>query len=547
VGTSTPAPTTATASQPTATPLPTIMQAGSARATPTFNSIGISWSPPNGSQSAVGEVLYRKAGEAEWHNGYPLWFDSRNSEYRGSLVQLQPNTTYEIWLTLKGSTTGANLTSKTWSEQFPIAQTIYLPVGTSSQPLAITQSGTPNGYILYTHPANQSSTIDVANSSDYNISINASYVIVRGLTLKNARRQGIRLDQNAHDVVIEENDISGWGRVAADGWGENYDAAIFSNVQTVQRVIIQRNRMHHPRADTNSWAEERPSITKSSSGWHPSGPQAVSMFNTEGNHVIRYNDIYSDKDHYFNDCLGGGSNSSTRGFPNRDSDIYGNHLEQCWDDAIESEGGNNNVRIWGNFTNNTFQHIAIRDTTVGPIYIWRNVAGISQRSPLVTSDEDLRGSFLKAGGGDGAVFLFHNTILQPSQPAPLLYPLGSSRGFSGSAMSNTVSRNNILQVHKSENDSIDGSSSQTTNDFNNDLYNGVIDAAPGQESKGIRGVPLYATQAASSQYSLASSSPGYDAGIRIPNFNDAFVGAAPDIGANEAGAAPLQFGVDAYR
>ncbi len=557
--TATPVPSSSTATPPaaTATPIPTVSTAtpaatatlvpssSSAQAVTTFSSIGLYWSPTGGSQTTICEVHYRRVGETEWHEGYPLWFDTRNAQYRGSLVQLVPNTTYEILLNLKDSTTSTTLTATTWNEQFPITQTIYLPAGTTSQPLVVSQSGTPSGYILYTAPPGQTSTIDVANNSDTDITINASHIIIRGLTLKNARRFGIRLDQNAHDVVIEENDISGWGRIAADGWGEDYDAAIYSNVQTVKRITIQRNRMHHPRADANSWLEERPAITKTSSGWHPKGPQAISFFNTDGNHVIRYNDVYSDKDHYFNDCLGGGSNSSTRGFPNRDSDIYGNHLEQCWDDAIESEGGNDNVRIWGNYTNNTFQHIAIRDTTVGPIYIWRNVAGISRKGPDGTSDQDPRGSFLKAGG-DGGVFVFHNTILQPAQPAPLLYLLGSSRGYSGSSLSHAVSRNNILHVYKPDSRSIDNSSSQTANDFNYDLYNGRLDVAPGQESAGIKAMPTYDLSAAV-PFALAPSSKGYDTAVRIPNFNDGFVGSGPDMGAYEAGTPPLQFGVNAYR
>jgi hypothetical protein len=33
----------------------------------------------------------------------------------------------------------------------------------------------------------------------------------------------------------------------------------------------------------------------------------------------------------------------------------------------------------------------------------------------------------------------------------------------------------------------------------------------------------------------------------MPNFNDGFHGRAPDLGACEAGAAPLEFGVNAYR
>ena len=99
---------------------------------------------------------------------------------------------------------------------------------------------------------------------------------------------------------------------------------------------MQRNYIHDPRWDTNSWSERHEGH---SNQYHPHGPQAVSWYNTGGNHVIRYNRIHGDIDHYFNDGLGGGENYSwTGGFPGRDSDINGNTFEYVWDDAVESEG-----------------------------------------------------------------------------------------------------------------------------------------------------------------------------------------------------------------
>ncbi|HUP30054.1 MAG TPA: hypothetical protein VM122_07775, partial [Usitatibacter sp.] len=39
--------------------------------------------------------------------------------------------------------------------------------------------------------------------------------------------------------------------------------------------------------------------------------------------------------------------------------------------------------------------------------------------------------------------------------------------------------------------------------------------------------------------------PGHDGGMRIANFNDDFLGVAPDVGASEAGAPPMRFGLAA--
>ncbi len=47
------------------------------------------------------------------------------------------------------------------------------------------------------------------------------------------------------------------------------------------------------------------------------------------------------------------------------------------------------------------------------------------------------------------------------------------------------------------------------------------------------------------QYQLATGTPGYDQGVRIANFNDGFLGTAPDVGAHEGGSAAMKFGLAA--
>ena len=56
----------------------------------------------------------------------------------------------------------------------------------------------------------------------------------------------------------------------------------------------------------------------------------------------------------FNDSMGEVHNFSYDGFPNRDSDVYGNYISHCWDDGIEIEGANMNVRVWENYITMTF-------------------------------------------------------------------------------------------------------------------------------------------------------------------------------------------------
>ncbi|MFC1610227.1 hypothetical protein ACFL6C_04665 [Myxococcota bacterium] len=519
-------------------------------AAPTFHSLGLTWDPSGGAADVDCTPRYRRLGTSQWRDGYPLWFDGRDSEYRGSLVHLFSGTPYEIELSLEGGET-ASLIAATWHERFPIGQTHELPESSAST-LVIEESGSAQGYILYTHVPGTTATLDAADAQDYNITIDASYVVVRGLALKNARQSAIRINGASHDVVIEECDISGWGRIDTDGWGVNRDAAVKSTSTEIERIIVQRNTIHHPRSDSNNWDENRVEYDS----YHPRGAQAVDFTNSRGNHVIRYNNIFSDDDHRYNDVLGAGSNFSWEGFPNRDSDIYGNHISHCWDDGIEAEGANRNVRIWGNFIEKTYVKIATASTSVGPMYIWRNVAGQARKSFVEPWDDTSRGGFLKTSDGahvtgepgGGIIYVFHNTLLQPDPPAGSTYPIGCDPGLGhGGPMLNVTTRNNILHVSKDWHASITDRNHDPLADYDYDLYNGDIDAEAGAESNGIVGVPEYDPGNGEGEYALASSSPGFDAGQTLPGFNYGFAGLAPDIGAFEAGSPPMEFGVDAYR
>jgi hypothetical protein len=79
--------------------------------------------------------------------------------------------------------------------------------------------------------------------------------------LRGAGRDAIRIGQNVTDVVIEDNDISGWGREREGGGAMDLDSgirAICNTCPEVARVTIQRNRIHSPRHGANSWSDGHP-------------------------------------------------------------------------------------------------------------------------------------------------------------------------------------------------------------------------------------------------------------------------------------------------
>lgn len=517
-------------------------------AIPTFHCLGLYWSPPGGAPDKEVLVRYRRQGRAtQWQEGLAMRYnpipntDEDLTDYRGSIVRLSPGSTYDIQLTLAGTATTATLTASTWSENFPAGEVTR--VDNRDTPLAITESGTPQAYRVYD---GQGATIDVRHLHDSCVTINASNIILRGFTLRGAgtsdpapRRLigAIQID-GGQDIVIENCDVSDWGRRnPATGFGFDYDAAIYSRSATLKRLIVQRCKLHHPTFDGSTWYE--PNYPT-----HTQGPQCISLFNTGGNHVIRYNECFSDIEHMYNDGIGGGSNGSFRGSPGPDSDVYGNIISHCWDDGLEAEGGSRNVRVWDNYFTQCMMMIGNAPASIGPLYIWRNVVTRSQSQPDAGG-----GNFLKMGYATsedwmtGQMYIFHNTLFRSDEWLPT-GGLGGTR-----IVKHTMSRNNILQVRSPSNWSASDNNHNADNSFDYDLCNGRV--PPSQEEHAVHAEPIYVADAGFDQatetgrFQLAPDSPGAGAGQPIPNFSYGYTGKAPDLGAHQRGEPAIQYGVRA--
>lgn len=521
--------------------------AGKALAVPTFHCLGIYWSPPGGAADKVVLVRYRVKDSAHWSEALPMRYnpiagtDEDLTDYRGSIVHLQPATTYEVELTLAGTSTSTRLTASTWSEKFPEGEVVRVPSG--DQPLVITEGGKPDAWRVYDGTG---ATIDVKHRQNSCVTVNASYVILRGFVLKGAgvtnnlvkKSIGAINVESGHDIVVEGCDISDWGRLnPKTGFGFNCDSAVYCRTDGVARIIVQRCRLHHPSQDTNNWYEPKVST-------HPAGPQAISFFDTAGNHVIRYNECVSDPEHMFNDAIGGGANGSYRGAPGADSDIYGNLVTHSWDDGLEVEGSGRNVRVWDNYVSGAANMIANAATSIGPLYIWGNVVGRCQVTP-----EQAGYGFLKMGFAGSAKwmtghqYIFHNTVFAEDGWLPT-GGLGGNR-----IVTHTTSRNNILHVRSATGRSVSSNADNIDDDFDYDLFNGQVPEK--HEAHGVRGEPAYVAGAGfdekkkSGQFQLASGSPGVEAALPVPNFTAPFSGKAPDIGAHQHGEPALTYGVSA--
>lgn len=517
-------------------------------AVPTFNCLGVYWSPPGGAAGREVRMRYRPAASpaAAWTDALPMRFnpidgtDLDLTDYRGSVVDLAPGTAYEVELELAGGGPKARLTATTWAETFPEGRTER--IGDRDTPLVIKESGTPQAYRVYD---GRGAVIDVKHRHNACITVQASHVILRGFTLKGAGLDqdpprgtiGAITVEKGQDVVIEDCDVSDWGRLdPKTGFGRDYDAAIYSRGADVERLIIQRCRLHHPTHDGSNWYEPKYPT-------HSMGPQCITLVNTAGNHVIRFNEFFSDLEHMYNDIVGGGSNASYKGSPGADSDIHGNLVSHCWDDGLEAEGGSRNVRVWDNYITQCMNMIGNAPATIGPLYVWRNVVSLSQSRP-----NDGGANLLKMGYANGEqwmtghMYVFHNTLFQADGWLPT-GGLGGSR-----IVKHTVSRNNVLHVRNPRDWSASANKSNIDDDFDFDLFNGRIPTD--QESHGVRGEPVYAEgsgfdpKSMTGRFTLDPKSPGAGAATPLPNFSPAGI-SKPDVGAHQRGGPPMRFGVAA--
>lgn len=530
----------------------------------TFHCISLYWNRPD---AGVCAVFYRPAGTVKWEQAQPLGYDAESAspmmhQYRGSVVNLTPDTTYEFKLLAGGEE--RSVTRATWSEQFKIKKTIRVGDGRS---LVTTEGGSPEeGYVLYD---GSGATLNCADAVPHGVVVDHSFVIVRGLTVLGAQNDGVVISPGLSDVVIEGCDISLWGSARKPQqnprWGK-IEAGIKCG-STTRRVILQRNRVHHPRFAATRWNEEPEDA-------HPRGPRAVIMGHRsddedwESNHVIRYNEFYSDFDHLFEDVIGGGLNYSQTGHPGRDSDIYGNVVSHATDDLIEADGGGQNVRIWSNYLDYGNVMISLQSCSVGPTYLFRNVFGRSLAGGLGEKPPWCGFKFVGKSGPPtatakrtspflGPVYVYHNTRLHADvQSAYSIHPDDHIRSV--------VSRNNILPTSRHYLRDSYSDAAPTRAGFNPNFVNCSFDAdlvtcsSTGDSVAAALGGRLIQAEpdwrkghgpeaGATGKYQLSEHAVGRDSGVALPNFNrgPAEEGGAPDLGAHEFGSADLQFGVNA--
>ncbi|MBO5008836.1 MAG: right-handed parallel beta-helix repeat-containing protein [Clostridia bacterium] len=362
------------------------------------------------------EVSYRKSTDTEWRKAYEPFNDTVEKQFRGSIVKLEDNTEYEVRAVLtdaEGNEVAEHIESVTTWNDSPVITTVsladyigvYDTAGTTiTEPIQLVGiEGTEDNWIKIDCSGY---TVEAGYNSVSAVSIDScKYVIVDGLTVKGGYRCGIAVNGSCSDVRVSDCDISGFGRTGIqrengwyyrDGTPINYDAGVL--LLNGSNITIENCYIHDARAKTNSWRGDTWSNT------HPYGSTGI-YYRIADSCVIRYNDIIGNETHRWNDGIEGSGNGHYTGGPSRDTDIYGNTITYGQDDGMELDGGQMNVRVYGNKIEQFLCGASLVTNLAGPSYIYENVI------TNMGTESSANGKAFKAGGSqnDSVSYVFNNT------------------------------------------------------------------------------------------------------------------------------------------
>ena len=126
-------------------------------------------------------VAYRKE-DGPWLTAYTPVYVKEEGMYRGSIVDLDEDTPYELRITAANGEVLARQMFRTRSSQVPIRKTIILDETTFSGRLIVRESGSPQGWIKIT--AKEGFVLQNDRKGPLIELYEAKYVMLEGLTLR---------------------------------------------------------------------------------------------------------------------------------------------------------------------------------------------------------------------------------------------------------------------------------------------------------------------------------------------------------------------------
>jgi len=507
-------------------------------------------------------VRYRAAGTTAWRRAMPLFrvrpevVTGRTvpAQFAGSIFDLVPNQSYEIELravdadgsvdqvvNLTGTTRAVPSEPKTPNRKSVTDVTslraalsaaragdvITLADGTYAGTFSMQASGTADNPIVIRGTSQDGTILDGGNCTACNVlEVYGSFVHIEQLTLTRASRalrfQGMGAERNVVRRVHIKDAILGIGSNP-----DQKDFYVCDNVLEGRLV----------------W----PAVYTDDNGAH-SNDDGI---NLQGSgHVVCHNRL-----------VGYGDAIKTAQDGARAIDFYGNEVTSAYDNALEFDGSEGNVRAFRNRFTNTYATLSYQPVFGGPVYTFRNVV-------VNVANEQMKFHALGTTPPQepSGMLVYHNTFVSP---------ITALANHTDAVSHHFVLENNLFITAPDPNGrTVDftGGVHDGTFDYNGYYPDGIFDftweslgyvkynslaaarAALGVEMHGLILAPPifesglvapanYKTSLAPADVTLVATSTAIDRGLVLPNLNDGFRGSGPDFGALERGCPIPIYGV----
>lgn len=249
-------------------------------------------------------------------------------------------------------------------------------------------------------------------------------------------------------------------------------------------------------------------------------------------------------------------------------DFYNNDVSNMHDNCIETDGAMYNIRVMRNRCVNIGEQALSEEPLLGgPAYFIRNIVYNSPGSGVKFSGDPTGGVFLhntflsgvrtSDGGDRGANAVFLNNLIIAEMPEIPLYLLDTYDNYTVSDFNGFGIRPGTMESFQRVSPAV-GISIDYTHPPENRRFRTLAEfrSATGLDAHSIEldytifralappslRIPSQVYDPDSLDFTLRPDGRAIDAGTVLPNVNDGFGGAAPDLGAVEAGSAPVHYG-----
>lgn len=509
--------------------------------------------------NATVTMRYRPMGQTAWKDAMPLYRVRPETvpppivpiqQFAGSIFDLRPDTMYEIELHAKDADGNVDQTlmlsgrtravprdpmtpkmvsvnnTQTLNAALAAAKAgdvITLAAGTYNGQFALNASGTADNPIVVRGVDRDTVVLDGGNCNGCNVfEAYGSFVHIEKLTIQNASRalrfQGAAAQGNVVRRVKIQNVILGIGSKQ-----DQRDFYLCDNVL--------KGRL--------SW----PAVYADDGGQHA---------NDDGIHVEGFGHVVC-----HNALEGFGDAMKTEQNGARSIDFYGNEVTSAYDNGLELDGAEGNVRALRNRFTNTYATISVQPVYGGPAYIVRNVV-------VNVANEQMKFHGLGNSDGPSGVLVHHNTFVSPNQAlgdfttAACHHFEISNNLFVGPAMP----AGKVVEWDAPTDDGLFdfngyfpdgkftwnkfGAGYQNYNSFSAAQMggwekNGLV-LSPPIFMSGLVAPASYKTTLVPQDVTLAPGSNAIDKGKKIANLNDDAKGNGPDLGAYEIGCPAPTYG-----